>query len=160
MTEVRQAMKPLEIQVPYENFPCKEPLGKGNETAIAHLLCETSEVVPMHKLMDICATEQKVYTYISMLRRKLTDGHQIITRDGGYQLIYEHVPTNETEVGETCDAIAIAKAKLESRVQELRSKIEAINSQLQDLNETKAALKQKLQMMDVGIMALDELEEL
>lgn len=145
------------LPVTYDNFPCKVPLTEA-EKQIARLLYDTSGAVPYERF-EMCATIETLRVKISELRKKLLPGHRIVAINGGYQLVYEDVIIDDKEEAKPCNAVAIAKAKLESRVQELRTEIEGINAQLQDLNETKAAKKQELQMMEVGAMALRELEE-
>jgi hypothetical protein len=142
------------LDVWYENFPCKERLADGYEREVARALYGTCGVVPMETLEKICQTQKQVYTYISKLRAKLSEGHSIVKLDGGYQLRYP----GESSCVDGQEAVRVTQSLLKQRVASLRSAIEEINTQLQRLNEDKQQLKRSLELAEVALLAIEEME--
>lgn len=139
-----------DLSFAYDNFPCTEPLRDGMEKRVAQLLYETAGSVPMGELEKICPTRNTIYVVVSGLRSKLQEGYRIMKSGDGYRLFY---PDQNGEYGVVQESIGL----LRNQVNSYRCRIEEINKQLQVLNENKQTLKQKLEIAEVGLLALNEL---
>lgn len=141
----------VDLRFNYDNFPCAEPLARGYESEVAQALYVHNGTVSMDTLMELCGTSATVYTVISQLRKKLLPGHAIEKSCEGYRLTYG------AEVDD--DLIARMRGRFRDRAVALEAEIQEINSQLQVLNARKQELKQSAELVEAGLIALEEMTE-
>lgn len=139
------------MTIQHDDFPCKEPLAAGQEMTVARLLHDAGGVVPIDVLLERVVNRDSLKVVLSKLRSKLLDGYEIVRIDDGYQLVYR-------AAGCSSSAKAQVHAELSGKVAALQAEVEGINEQLQVLNERKQGLKRKLEVAEVGLLALEELE--
>ena len=141
----------VDLRFNYDNFPCTEPLARGYQSEVAQALYIHNGTVSMDTLLELCGTSAKVYTVIALLRKKLQPGYAIEKLRDGYRLTYG------TEVDD--DLIARMRGRFRDRAVALEADIQAINSQLQVLNARKQELKQSAELVEAGLIALEEMVE-
>ena len=141
----------VDLRFNYDNFPCTEPLARGYESEVAQALYIHNGTVSMDTLLELCGTSAMVYTVISQLRKKLQPGYAIEKSCEGYRLIYG------AEVDD--DLIARMRGRFRDRAVTLEAEIQKINSQLQVLNARKQELKQSAELVEAGLIALEEMTE-
>ena len=141
----------VDLRFNYDNFPCTEPLARGYQSEVAQALYIHNGTVSMDTLLELCGTSAKVYTVIALLRKKLQPGYAIEKLRDGYRLTYG------TEVDD--DLIARMRGRFRDRAVALEAEIQEINSQLQVLNARKQELKQSAELVEAGLIALEEMTE-
>ncbi|MCB0597863.1 MAG: hypothetical protein KDD28_27535 [Phaeodactylibacter sp.] len=150
----------VDLRFNYDNFPCTEPLARGYESEVAQALYIHNGTVSMDTLLELCGTSAMVYTVISQLRKKLQPGYAIEKSCEGYRLIYGKRDLSDMFSAETDDdLIARLRGRFRDRAVTLEAEIQKINSQLQVLNARKQELKQSAELVEAGLIALEEMTE-
>lgn len=137
------------------------PMRTGKSEMIGRMLLNNGHA-SIDDLLVICKSRQSIYVAINQLRKRLKNGYRIVTNADGYALVDDSDHKIERVVVENscnCDALKLTQDALSNKALQLQKRISEINDQLVSLNSEKQALKEDLQIIESGLMALDRLED-